>query len=212
MEQILIMVEKIGASVYFVHVSTGAGAELIKKARQSGLWVYGETCPHYMLLTDECYKDAEAQKFIMTPPLRKKEDNEKLWLGITDGTLQCITTDHCAFHIKDKLAVQSCFKAIPGIGGSETLLPLLFSEGYNKGRLSLTKLSALLSTNPAKLFGLYPQKGSISVGSDADLVVVDPNKEVILKGKSLHSAAEYTVFEGFLTGSRRDTTSSGRRR
>lgn len=196
-ERLLGMAGEIGATVHFVHISTGMGAELIRKARQSGLAAFGETCPHYLLLTDECYKGTEAQKFIMTPPLRKKEDNEMLWSGITDGTLQCITTDHCAFNIRDKMAAQSCFDVIPGIGGSETLLPLMFSEGYSKGRLSLRELSKLLSTNPAKLFGLYPQKGSISVGSDADLVVVNPGKKMILQGKNLHSAAEYTVFEDF---------------
>ncbi|MDF2672523.1 MAG: hydA [Clostridiales bacterium] len=196
-KKILKMAKEVDAPVYFVHVSTGEGAEIIKNARISGQKVYGETCPHYLLLTDDCYKGEEPQKYIMTPPLRKGGDQNILWKSIVDGTLQCITTDHCSFHIKDKLKSKSCFDTIPGIGGSETLLSLLFSQGVNKEFFSIEHMVSLLSTNPAKMFGLYPQKGTIKVGSDGDLVIFDPKKEVTLKGSELHSAAEYTVFEGY---------------
>lgn len=196
-KKILNMAKEVDAPVYIVHVSTGEGAEIIRNARISGQKVYGETCPHYLLLTDDCYRGEEPQKYIMTPPLRKEKDQNILWENIIDGTLQCITTDHCSFHINDKLKSKSCFDTIPGIGGSETLLPLLFNEGVNKGYFSLEHLASLLSTNPAKMFGLYPQKGTIKVGSDGDLVIFDPEKEITLKGLGLHSAAEYTVFEGY---------------
>jgi dihydropyrimidinase len=182
--------------IYIVHVSTREGIEVINQAKELGQKVYGETCPHYLLLTDDCYKKAEPQKYIMTPPLRKKVDQEMLWKSISDGTLQCITTDHCSFSIKDKLSTNNCFKVIPGIGGSETLIPLLYSEGVNKSKITLEQFVRLTSTNPAKMFGLYPQKGVISVGSDGDITIIDPQKEVILKGSQLHSAAKYSVFEG----------------
>jgi dihydropyrimidinase len=120
-----------------------------------------------------------------------------IWESLAEGTLQCITTDHCSFNINNKLSAKSCFEVIPGIGGSETLLPLLYSKGVSKGKLSLEHMVSLLSTNPAKMFGLYPQKGVLKVGSDGDLVIFDPELEVTLRGSELHSAAEYTVFEGF---------------
>lgn len=188
---------EVEAPIYIVHVSTGEGLRIIKDRQKSGQKVYGETCPHYLLLTDACYKGKEPQKYIMTPPLRKEKDQYLLWEGLAEETLQCITTDHCSFHINDKLSGQSCFDVIPGIGGSETLLPLIYSEGVKKGRFSLEHMVKLVSTNPAKMFGLYPQKGTIKVGSDGDLVIFDPDMEVTLKGSKLHSAAEYTVFEGF---------------
>ena len=196
-KKILGMAKEADSPVYIVHVSTGEGAEIIRKAKESGQKVYGETCPHYLLLTDDCYKGTEPQKYIMTPPLRKKEDRDILWRSLAEGTLQCTTTDHCSFRIEDKLSSNSCFEVIPGIGGSETLLPLLYSEGVNKRKLALEHLVSLLSTNPAKMFGLYPQKGVLEAGSDGDIVILDPEKEVVLKGSELHSAAGYTVYEGF---------------
>ena len=199
--KVLKMALETDSPVYIVHVSTGEGARLIRAARSQGQRVYGETCPHYLLLTDDCYKRDEPQKYIMTPPLRKSGDQEVLWESLRDEVLQCVTTDHCSFHIQNKLSRYSCFDAIPGIGGSETLLPMMYSEGVKKGRITLENMVKLLSTNPAKMFGLYPQKGTIKLGSDGDIVILDPEKQVRLQGKDLHSAAEYTVFEGFeLTG------------
>ncbi len=183
--------------LYIVHVSTGDGADIIKKAQANGLAVFGETCPHYLTLTDDCYKGEKPQRFVMTPPLRKNDDCETLWARVADGTLSCVVTDHCSFHINDKLKTDDCFNAVFGIGGSETLLPVMYSEGVGKGRISVNKLVDLLSTNPAKTFGLYPKKGTLAVESDADIVIFDPALHVALDGSKLHSAAEYTVFEGF---------------
>lgn len=195
--KVLAISKEIDVPIYIVHVSTGEGVNIIKAAREAGQRVYGETCPHYLLLADDCYRGPEPQKYIMTPPLRKMENQNVLWGGLAEGTLQCITTDHCSFHINTKLSGKSCFDVIPGIGGSETLLPLIYSEGVRKGRISIEHMVNLLSTNPAKMFGLYPKKGAIKVGSDGDLVIFDPDREVTLRGRELHSAAEYTVFEGF---------------
>lgn len=183
--------------VYFVHVSTKEGLYEIKQAQKTGQAVYGETCPHYLLLTDDCYIKEDGQKYVMAPPLRKAEDQELLWEGIKDEILSCVVTDHCSFDIREKLASKNFLEIIPGIGGSETLLPLLYTEGVLKGKITLMQLVNLISKNPAKIFGLYPRKGSISLGSDADLVIFDPEKEVVLKGDKLHSKAEYTVFDGF---------------
>jgi dihydropyrimidinase len=196
-KKMLSIAKEVDAPVYIVHVSTGEGAKIIHDARVAGQKVYGETCPHYLLLTDDCYKGKEPQKYIMTPPLRKRVAQDVLWKSLAEGTLQCITTDHCSFHINNKLSKNSCFEVIPGIGGSETLLPLIYSEGVKKGRFSLEYMVNLISTNPAKMFGLYPQKGTIKVGSDGDIVIFDPEKKVTLRGTELHSAAEYTVFEDF---------------
>lgn len=196
-DKVIKIAEGLNTPVYFVHVSTAEGAKAIKKSKENGYKVYGETCPHYLILTDECYKKIDGQKYIMAPPLRKKEDQDVLWDSILNGTLSCITTDHCAFNIKDKLSAKDCFNIIPGIGGSETLLSLIFTEGVNKGKITLEKMVQLLCTNPAKMFGLYPKKGVIAPGSDGDIVIFDLEKEVVLNGKELHSASEYTVFDGF---------------
>ncbi len=197
--EVLEMAKQQEAKIYIVHVSTGEGCEIIREVQARGQDVLAETCPHYLLLTDESYQASDAQKYIMTPPLRKKSDNETLWESIKEETISCVVTDHCSFHIDDKLKGDSCFDAIPGIGGSETLLPLMFSEGHRKRDLPLEKLAALLSTNPAKIFGLYPQKGVIAKHSDADFVIIDPHKKVVIDGKNLHSAAGYSVFDGFET-------------
>lgn len=195
-DKIISMAKEVDCPLYIVHVSTAYGVSSIKAAAESGQPVYGETCPHYLLLTDDCYKASDGQKYIMTPPLRKSTDCNALWESISNGTLQCVVTDHCSFNIKDKLNSGNCFEAIPGIGGSETLLPLMYSEGVRKGRITLQRLVELLSTNPAKMFGLYPKKGVIKMASDGDLVIIDPEKEAVLDGTKLHSAAEYSVFDG----------------
>ncbi len=185
-----------GVALYIAHVSTGEGAALIAAAQKEGLSVTGETCPHYLLLNEDVYKRAAAPKYIMAPPLRTKADSEALWQALADGVLSCVSTDHCAFHISDKMAAEHFTDAIPGIGGSETLLPLLYSEGVAKGRISLMRLAQLLSENPAKLFGVAPQKGSIVPGADADLVLLDPADGWTVNGRHLHSNAEYSVFDG----------------
>lgn len=195
-QNLLAMAKEIDVPIYIVHVSTGEACQIMKKAQEEGQKVYGETCPHYLLLTADCYKKEQAQRYMMTPPLRKEKDQELLWKALQEGVLQCLATDHCSYTVEQKLQFNTCFKALNGIPGSETLLPLTYSEGVAKGRLSIEQLVACLATNPAKLFGLYPQKGVIGVGSDGDITILDPEKEVILTGEKLHSAAGYTPFEG----------------
>ncbi len=189
-------VRETGCPVYIAHVSTGAGARLIAGAQAAGLPVSGETCPHYLLLDERVYQSDAAQKYIMAPPLRTQADAEALWQALADGVLACVSTDHCAFTLADKLASSAYPDAIPGVGGSETLLPLLYSEGVAKGRISLRRMVQLLCENPARRFGLYPQKGALIPGHDADIVVFDPNRTWTVGGQALHSKAGYSVFDG----------------
>lgn len=196
--QVIELAEKNQAPVYFVHVSTAEGLAEIRRSQGQGLRVLAETCPQYLFLTGELYAEAGAERYILTPPLREKKDNAALWEGLTDGTVATVATDHCAFSLEQKAQGTSFADTLPGLPGVETLLPLLFSEGVNKGRLSLERLAELLAGNPARIFGLYPRKGVIAPGSEADLVLVDPQKEVILRGSQLHSAAGYTPYEGMV--------------
>ena len=183
--------------VYFVHVSSGRGCKAIARAREEGARVQGETCPHYLCLTEEAYKSSEAQKYIMSPPLRREEDNHALWEGLSSGTLQVVASDHCAYSWNHKQSAETCFDTLAGIPGSETLLPLLYSEGVVKGRITLNQLVSVLASNPARIFGLYPHKGVLAPGSDGDVVILDPEKEMVIADHSLHSAAGYTPFEGW---------------
>lgn len=195
--RILEMARRLEARPYFVHISTGEAAELIVSARREGLEAYGETCPHYLLLTEEVYAGEDAALYLMCPPLRRKEDNLKLWQALSEGYFQVVATDHCSYTPAQKAAGTAFFNTPAGIPGSETLLPLLYSFGVREGWLSLPQLVQVLSGNPARLFGLYPRKGCLQVGSDADIVVFDPRQERVLEAGKLHSAAGYTPFAGF---------------
>lgn len=188
------------APVYIVHLSTGKGLKEIQKARAGGQKnIIVETCPQYLTLTDEKYQDEkEGLKYIMSPPLRKKEDNEALWKAAADGDIQVIATDHCPFTFKtQKQRGAGDFTACPnGAPGVEERVPLLFSEGVLKNRISINKFVELLCENPAKAYGLYPQKGTLLPGSDADVVLIDPAKERTLTIGGLHGACDYCTYEG----------------
>lgn len=196
-EKIMTLAHEANMRLIIAHISSGKGGRLVQAARARGWDVSGETCPHYLLLTDERYLGENPQRFIMTPPLRKAEDNEQLWKLVTGGDVGMISTDHCPFTLTDKLSKEGCFEAIPGIGGCESMVSLLFSEGYAKGRLTLNELASRLSTQAAKLYGLYPKKGVLAEGADADIVIIDPDVDRTLSAKTEHSSAGYTVYEGF---------------
>ena len=195
--KIMALAHEANMKLIIAHISSGKGGELVQAARARGWDVSGETCPHYLLLTDERYSGKDPQRFIMTPPLRKAEDNNQLWKLVESGDIGVLSTDHCPFTLADKLSKEGCFEAIPGIGGCESMVSLLFSEGYAKGRLSLTDLASRLSTQAAKLYGLYPKKGVLAEGADADIVIIDPDVDRTLSAKAEHSNAGYTVYEGF---------------
>lgn len=198
--------EAAGTRLIIAHISSAAGAEQVREARKRGADVHGETCPHYLLLTDACYLRDEPQRYIMTPPLRTSADNAALWSALIAGDIELVSTDHCPFPLADKLREKTCFEAIPGIGGVQSMPTLLFSEGYKKGRLTLPMLAARMATDAAKIYGLYPKKGAIRVGADADLAIFDPNQVHRLHAAEEQSRAGYTVFEGYeVTGRLRYT-------
>ena len=158
------------------------------------------TCPQYLILDKNKYdlENNEGLKYIMSPPLREKYNCDELWKGINEGYIQTIATDHCPFSFStDKQLGKDDFTKCPnGAPGVEERIPLIFSEGVMKGRISINKFVEVCSTNPAKIFGLYPKKGTIQVGSDGDLVVIDPNCEKVLTVNELHSNVDYTAYEG----------------
>ncbi len=186
-----------GARMHIVHMSTGAGAILIKEAKQRGLKVTAETCPHYLLLNAEESMGKWGSFAKIAPPLRHKEDNEIMWEMLRNGVVDFVATDHAPYEIATEKAADgmNIWNSFPGIPGVETMAPILISEGYNKGRISLSRLVEILSKNAAIHYGLYPRKGKIAIGFDADFSIFDTEKEWIFKSKDMHSMAKYSPFE-----------------
>ena len=195
------------APMYVVHVSSQDAVRHIAEARDEGTPVYAETCPHYLFLTEELYDapDAEAAKYTMIPPLRSKEHQDALWRGLATDDLQIISTDHCPFCLEEKswglkyskaLGKESFAQMPNGAPGVETRLPLIYDGGVRTGRMSLNRFVQLNSTTPAKLFGLFPRKGTIAVGSDADIVLFDPEERWTIRAAEHHSRIDYSLFEG----------------
>ena len=195
-ERIIEMCEKEDLSAHIVHVSSGLTGELIGKAKARGVRISAETCPHYLMLNDEVYKRPDGQLFVMQPPLRSEAERTQLWDELLKGTFDFITTDHCAYSPHQKFMSNTFYETNGGIPGTETLLPVIYSQTVSLGKLDLLAVSRLLSVNPAKKFGLYPKKGVLSVGSYGDIVVVDPNLELELSNDMIHTAADYTTFNG----------------
>lgn len=191
--------EATGARLHIVHMALGEGAILVREAKKRGLDVTAETCPHYLTLN---YKDAMSkfkQFAKIAPPLRSKEDNELLWQGLIDGSIDFIATDHAPYEIPTEKEAEgmNIWTAFPGIPGVETMVPIIISEGYNKGRLSLSRLVEVLSTNAAKHYGLYPKKGAMFIGSDADFTIIDLEREWTIDKDKMYTMAKYTPFHGF---------------
>jgi dihydropyrimidinase len=199
--RIISLAEAVGdAPIYVVHLSTATGLQAIEAAQDRGLPVYAEVCPQHLLLEDTCYR-APAHRglqYIMAPPARKAADAAALWQGLAKGSIDVVATDHCSFSFADKLAQgKSDFTRCPGgIPGVETRLPLIFSEGVSTGRLSLNRFVEVVSTAPARLMGLFPRKGNLSPGADADVIVFDPHATKIITPDNLRQNADYAPFEG----------------
>ncbi len=194
------LAEMAGAPVYIVHLSCNEALEKVREARDRGLPAYAETCPQYLYLSLE-NMDApgfEAAKYVFTPPLREKWHQEKLWQGLAKDDLQAVSTDHCPFCYKDQKELgKDDFTKIPNGGpGIEHRLSLIYSGGVHGKRFSVNRFVQLVSTAPAKLFGLHPRKGAIAVGSDADLILFDPNEEQVISAKTHHMRVDYSMFEG----------------
>lgn len=182
--------------LYVVHLSSKAGLQKVRELRAKGLRVIAETTPHYLFLSKEKLEGNDGALYVMTPPLRTNEDNEALQEAVLNGEIQIIATDHCSFTAEQKLASNDCRTILPGIPGTEEMLSLIYSFASNTGRIGLQQVVNLLSTAPAKAFGLYPRKGAIQVGSDADLVLFDPDEVWTLTRDTTHSACGYTPYEG----------------
>lgn len=192
----IMFAEEAGSPLYIFHMSTAQGTDIVKAARSRGIRVLAETCPHYLALTEDAYRTPNGHALIMSPPLRRQKDSESLWEGLRRGDIDVISSDHCGFTLQQKEPGRKSFAAVsPGIPGVETLLPIAYTEGVTKGRLSINKLVEVLCHSPARIFGL-PQKGAIEVGKDADMVLLDPNREVTLSGTELNMGSRYTPFEG----------------
>jgi dihydropyrimidinase len=194
------LAEMAGAPVYIVHLSAERALKQVVEARDRGLPAYAETCPQYLFCSDEDLDRPgfEGAKFVCTPPLRPKHMQEDLWRGLRTHDLQVVSTDHCPFCMKGQKDLgKNSFAQIPnGMPGVETRLYLLWDGGVRKGRISLNRFVEITSTAPAKIFGLYPHKGTIAVGADADLVVWDPEMKHTLSQKTLHMRVDYSPFEG----------------
>lgn len=184
-------------NLFVVHLSTAEGLDIIKKAQQNGIKVYTETCTHYLTLTKDVYRRTDGSNFICSPPLRSQNDVDALWQGVQDGIIPIISSDHVGYSKQHKALGMDDFTQTPnGIPGMEERLPVVYTEGVKANRIGINQLVALLSTNPAKMWGLYPQKGSLMPGTDADIVVVDVEKEISLSSTNLHSPADWTPYEG----------------
>lgn len=192
------LVEETGCPTYFVHVSAGEAGAVLRYARERGLPLKAETCPHYLSLTSDLYEGDDGRNYVCSPPLRSRADAEALWGLIEDGLIQVVNSDHCGYDTAQKHRFPDDFTKIPnGLPGVETKNLMLFSEGVSSGRITLQEFVSLTSTNMAKMLGVYPEKGTIAVGSDADLVLFDSNESWTLRARDLHMQTDYSPFEGF---------------
>ncbi|MBM4464162.1 MAG: amidohydrolase family protein [Chloroflexi bacterium] len=190
--------EATGAPVYIVHLSSARALEVCAEAQSRNVPVYVETRPLYLHLTRERFEDEDGAKYVGQPPLREQQDIDALWAGIRQGTVHTVCTDHAPWLLAAKLdPAHTITNLRPGVANLQTMLPMLFSEGVRSGRITLGRFVEVTSTNAAKLFGLYPRKGTIAVGSDADLVIFDPDLTLAIEGSRLKSNSDYSAFEGW---------------
>jgi dihydropyrimidinase len=195
------LAEVAGARLYVVHVSSGEGLQVIREARSRGLEIHGETCPQYLLLDESRYdvNDFSAAKYVMSPPLRAPENQAQLWEGLRDGCLSTVGSDHCSFNLAGQKELgRHDFSRIPNGGpGVENRFGLLYTNGVVAGKIDIHQFVAITSTNAAKLFGLYPRKGTITAGSDADIVVWDPASQSVILASKQKQRVDYNLYEGF---------------
>jgi len=186
-----------GGRLYIVHMSAKDSVSTVRRARRNGVFVFAETCPHYLVYTEAVLRGGDGYLYATAPQIKTKKDQDALWRGLADGTISVIATDDCGFSRKQKSSWRGDFTKIPcGLSGVETMLPLIYTYGVRTGRISLNRMVQALSTNPAKLFGLYPKKGIIAVDADADLAIIDPERKTVLSAKSLHSRCDWSPYEG----------------
>jgi dihydropyrimidinase len=195
------LAEIAGARLYVVHVSSGDGLQVIREARGRGLEIFAETCPQYLLLDESRCEvdDFSAAKYVMSPPLRAVENQELLWAGLRDGSIATVGSDHCSFNFAGQKELgRDDFSRIPNGGpGVENRFGLLYTNGVVAGKIDIHQFVAVTSTNAAKLFGLYPRKGVIAEGSDADIVVWDPAVQSVISASTQKQRVDYNLYEGF---------------
>ncbi len=192
----IFLAERLDAPLLIQHVSTAEGVALIRSARHRGAQVLAETCPHYLILTDEVYEREDGHRFICSPPVKRAEDRDALWEGLADGAVAFVGADHCAFTTSQKDSPDSAFDVPNGLPGIETRFPLVYSNGVAAGRLSESRFAEVIAENAARVNGIYPQKGRIAVGSDADLTLVDPSAQRTITASELHQGTDWTPYEG----------------
>jgi dihydropyrimidinase len=195
-QRILFLAEAAGCPVHIAHCSTGRSVALVAEARECGQPVSCETCPQYLLLDNTVYEGPQPWHYILQPPLRDPEEPDRLWVLVEGGAVDLIATDHCDYTKDQKLAQDDFTQTPGGLPGLETLLPLVYTYGVDEGRLTLLQLAGLLSANPARVWGLWPRKGALLPGSDADIVIYDPQPKGTFSADHLHHVAGYTPYEG----------------
>lgn len=198
--RLLVIARQADAPVMIVHLTNQKAYHEIEEARKQGQTVYAETCPQYLLLDDSVYSrpDFEGAKFVCAPPIRKKEDQDCLWQALSEDKIQTVATDQCSFTMEQKALGKKDFTKIPGgLPGVETRGTLLYTYGVREGRITLEQMCRLLSENAAKLYGVYPRKGAILPGSDADIAVIDPLKESVISAETHAYRTDNNPFEGF---------------
>src|SRR5947209_6983898 len=191
------LAERTGAAIYLVHLSSRPALDALREGKERAR-VLGETRPLYLYLTRAQFDRPDAALWVGQPPLREADDVDAVWAALADGTLDTVGTDHIPHTRAAKLAAGLTFDRIPpGVSNLETLLPMLYSEGVRKGRLTLSRLVEVLATAPARIAGMYPRKGALAAGSDADIVIFDPNARRTIHAADLHSACDYDPYEGW---------------
>jgi dihydropyrimidinase len=203
--------EATDGQLYIVHMSTGEGADIIRAAQARGVPVIAETCVQYLVLDDSVFDRPDGHLFACCPQLKKPRDVERLWKGLRSGEVSVISTDTCTFTREQKAMWEGDWTKIPmGMPGLETLMPLTYTHGVLGNRLTLEEMSAKLSTNPAKIMGLYPRKGAIQVGADADIAIIHPTTRHTVSPSTMETNADWSPFEGWeLAGFARTTLSRG---
>jgi len=196
--RIISYAKHLNSRIHIVHVNTREGAQMVGAARRAGYRITGETCPQYLMFTEDVFRSGqpEPSTFVLAPSMRTEADRQGLWEALANDDLQMVASDHCPYTLAQKMAAQRDFRSIPGgIAGVETSLPLVHTHGVHQNRFPIERMVALMSTNPARIFNLYPQKGTIAVGSDADLVVFDPQTRWSIQAAKLHSRTDHSVYE-----------------
>ncbi len=190
------MARETGGKFFIVHLATDEGMDLIAKSRDEGVDITAETCTHYLVFTEDLMERDDGMKWVCSPPIRSRAIQDRLWAGLADGRIAMVSSDDAAYSWEAKLYGKDRFDKIPnGIPGIETRLNILYSEGVAKGRISLTQLVEFVAAAPARLFGLAPQKGSITAGADADIVLFNPEKRWTMGQETLHMATDWSAYE-----------------